>query len=101
MWSGSFRTPELLREAMRASNDWAKETLMDHSPRLIPTAQVSTMDIDDAVAEDSHRPSGSFSVRGTSSARRLGSRERHRSSGSRKCESPELAHSFGAVMSRY
>jgi predicted TIM-barrel fold metal-dependent hydrolase len=51
MWSGSFRTPELLREAMRASNDWAKETLMDYSPRLIPTAQVSTMDIDDAVAE--------------------------------------------------
>lgn len=51
MWCGSFRTPELLREAMRASNDWAKETLMDGSPRLIPTAQVSTMDIDDAVAE--------------------------------------------------
>ncbi|MCV7443583.1 amidohydrolase family protein [Mycobacterium paraense] len=51
MWCGSFRTPELLREALRASNDWAKETLMDRSPRLIPTAQVSTMDIDDAVAE--------------------------------------------------
>jgi predicted TIM-barrel fold metal-dependent hydrolase len=51
MWSGSFRTPELLREAMRASNDWAKETIMDHSPRLIPTAQVSTLDIDDAVDE--------------------------------------------------
>lgn len=51
MWCGSFRTPEVLREALRASNDWAKETLMDRSPRLIPTAQVSTMDIDDAVAE--------------------------------------------------
>ncbi|WP_375485969.1 amidohydrolase family protein [uncultured Mycobacterium sp.] len=51
MWSSSFRTPELLREAMRASNDWAKETLMDYSPRLIPTAQVSTLDIDDAVEE--------------------------------------------------
>ncbi len=51
MWSSSFRTPELLREAMRASNDWAKETLMDYSPRLIPTAQVSTLDIDDAVGE--------------------------------------------------
>ncbi|ORW51682.1 amidohydrolase [Mycobacterium paraense] len=51
MWCGSFRTPELLREALRASNDWTKETLMDRSPRLIPTAQVSTMDIDDAVAE--------------------------------------------------
>jgi predicted TIM-barrel fold metal-dependent hydrolase len=51
MWAGSFRTPELLREAMRASNDWAKETIMDHSPRLLPTAQVSTLDIDDAVDE--------------------------------------------------
>lgn len=51
MWCGSFRTPELLREAMRASNDWSKETIMDYSPRLIPTAQVSTLDIDDAVSE--------------------------------------------------
>ena len=51
MWSGSFRTPELLQETMRASNDWAKETIMDHSPRLIPTAQVSTLDIEDAVNE--------------------------------------------------
>jgi predicted TIM-barrel fold metal-dependent hydrolase len=51
MWAGSFRTPELLREAMRASNDWSKDTIMDHSPRLIPTAQVSTLDIDDAVEE--------------------------------------------------
>jgi predicted TIM-barrel fold metal-dependent hydrolase len=51
MWSSSFRTAELLREAMRASNDWAKETLMDFSPRLIPTAQVSTLNIDDAVDE--------------------------------------------------
>ncbi|OIN81903.1 amidohydrolase family protein [Mycobacterium malmoense] len=51
MWSGSFRTPELLRAAMRASNDWSKEAIMDYSPRLIPTAQVSTLDIDDAVDE--------------------------------------------------
>ena len=51
MWSSSFRTPELLREAMRASNDWAKETIGDYSARLIPTAQVSTLDVDDAVDE--------------------------------------------------
>lgn len=51
MWSSAFRTPELLREAMRASNDWAKETIRDYSPRLLPTAQVSTLDIDDAVTE--------------------------------------------------
>jgi predicted TIM-barrel fold metal-dependent hydrolase len=51
MWASSFRTPEVLREAMRASNDWARETILDYSPRLIPTAQVSTLDIGDAVAE--------------------------------------------------
>ncbi|WP_343602811.1 amidohydrolase family protein [Mycobacterium sp.] len=51
MWSSSFRTPELLREAMRASNDWAKQTILDFSPRLIPTAQVSTLDVGDAVGE--------------------------------------------------
>lgn len=51
MWSSSFRTPEVLREALRVSNDWAKETIMDYSPRLIPTAQVSTLSIEDACAE--------------------------------------------------
>lgn len=51
MWASSFRTPELLRAALRVSNDWAKETIMDYSPRFIPTAQVSTLDIDDAVGE--------------------------------------------------
>lgn len=51
MWASSFRTPEVLREAMRASNDWSVETLMSYSPRLIPTAQVSTLDIEDAVKE--------------------------------------------------
>ncbi|HWY00451.1 MAG TPA: amidohydrolase, partial [Mycobacterium sp.] len=28
MWAGSFRTPELMRATMQASNDWAKETIM-------------------------------------------------------------------------
>lgn len=51
MWSSSFRTPKVLREALRVSNDWAKETIMDYSPRLIPTAQVSTLDIQDACDE--------------------------------------------------
>ncbi|MBH0118418.1 amidohydrolase family protein [Rhodococcus sp. CX] len=51
MWSASFRTPEVLREALRVSNDWAKETILDYSPRLIPTGQVSTMSIEDACAE--------------------------------------------------
>ncbi|ARE37820.1 amidohydrolase (plasmid) [Rhodococcus sp. BH4] len=51
MWASSFRTPEVLRGAMRASNDWAVETLMAASPRLLPTAQVSTLSIEDACAE--------------------------------------------------
>jgi predicted TIM-barrel fold metal-dependent hydrolase len=51
MWSSSFRTPEVLREAMRASNDFAHEVLISHSKRLLPTAQVSTLSIEDAVDE--------------------------------------------------
>jgi predicted TIM-barrel fold metal-dependent hydrolase len=51
MWSSSFRTPEVLREALRVSNDWAWETIEGHSPRLKATAQVSTLVIEDAVAE--------------------------------------------------
>src|ERR1700758_1568295 len=51
MWSGSFRTPELMQATIRASNDWAKEAMMGPSPRLIPPAPVSTLDIEDAVDE--------------------------------------------------
>lgn len=51
MWNSSFRTPEVLREALRVSNDWAWETIERASPRLVATAQVSTLDIGDAVAE--------------------------------------------------
>ncbi|MFZ2175036.1 MAG: amidohydrolase family protein [Rhodococcus sp. (in: high G+C Gram-positive bacteria)] len=51
MWASSFRTPEVLREAVRVSNDWSVDTLLSASPRFIATAQVSTLSIDDAVAE--------------------------------------------------
>ena len=51
MWSSSFRTPEVLREALRVSNDWAYETIEKFSPRLVTAGQVSTLDIDDAVTE--------------------------------------------------
>ena len=51
MWSSSFRTPEVLREALRVSNDWAWETIEKAEPRLVATAQVSTLDVDDAVTE--------------------------------------------------
>ncbi|HEY3016261.1 MAG TPA: amidohydrolase family protein [Nocardioides sp.] len=51
MWSSSFRTPEVLREALRVSNDWAYETLEKASPRFVTAGQVSTLDVGDAVAE--------------------------------------------------
>ena len=51
MWSSSFRTPEALREALRISNDWAWDTIDQASPRLVATAQVSTLDISDAMQE--------------------------------------------------
>ena len=51
LWSSSFRTPEVLREALRVSNDWAYENLEKASPRLVAAGQVSTLDIGDAVAE--------------------------------------------------
>ena len=51
MWSSSFRTPEVLREALRVSNDWAYESMDKAQPRLVSTAQVSTLDVGDAVAE--------------------------------------------------
>jgi predicted TIM-barrel fold metal-dependent hydrolase len=51
MWSSSFRTPEVLREALKVSNDWAIDAIMKVSPRLVPTAQVSTLEIQDAVDE--------------------------------------------------
>lgn len=51
MWSSSFRTPEVLREALRVSNDWAWDTIDKPQPRLVATAQVSTLDVTDAVHE--------------------------------------------------
>lgn len=51
LWSSSFRTPEVLREALRVSNDWAYESLEKFSPRLVTAGQVSTLDIGDAVTE--------------------------------------------------
>ncbi|MGD1241599.1 amidohydrolase family protein [Mycobacterium seoulense] len=51
MWASSFRTPELLKACMRASNEWALEEIVAVSPRYVVTAQVSTLVVDDAVDE--------------------------------------------------
>jgi predicted TIM-barrel fold metal-dependent hydrolase len=51
MWNASFRTREALRAAIEVSNNWAKSEIMSVSPRLVPTAQVSLLSIEDAIAE--------------------------------------------------
>ncbi|MET0143602.1 MAG: amidohydrolase family protein [Ilumatobacteraceae bacterium] len=51
MWNASFQTRAALKAAIQVSNDWAKSEIMSVSPRLIPTAQVSMLSIDDAVEE--------------------------------------------------
>jgi predicted TIM-barrel fold metal-dependent hydrolase len=51
MWSSSFRTPELLKACMRASNEWALEEIVAVSDRYVVTAQVSTLRVEDAVSE--------------------------------------------------
>jgi predicted TIM-barrel fold metal-dependent hydrolase len=51
LWNASFTTREALKAAIEVSNDWSKSEIMDRSPRYIPTAQVSMLSIDDAIAE--------------------------------------------------
>jgi predicted TIM-barrel fold metal-dependent hydrolase len=51
MWASSFRTPELLKACMRASNEWALEEIAAVSPRYVVTAQVSTLVVEDAIEE--------------------------------------------------
>src|SRR3982074_2967119 len=51
MWGSTFRTPELLKACMRASNEWALEDIVAVSPRYVVTAQVSTLAVDDAVSD--------------------------------------------------
>src|SRR5262249_41950138 len=51
MWSSTFRTPELLKACMRASNEWALEEVASVSDRYVVTAQVSTLNVGDAVSE--------------------------------------------------
>ncbi|TQM11229.1 amidohydrolase family protein [Pseudonocardia kunmingensis] len=51
IWASSIKSRELMASGVAALNDWAKEYIMDASPRLLPTASVSLLDVDDAVAE--------------------------------------------------
>jgi predicted TIM-barrel fold metal-dependent hydrolase len=51
MWASTFRTPELLAACMRVSNEWALEEIASVSDRYVVTAQVSTLQVEDAVSE--------------------------------------------------
>ena len=51
MWASTFRTPELLKACMRASNEWALEEICAVSTRYVVTAQVSTLIVEDAIEE--------------------------------------------------
>jgi predicted TIM-barrel fold metal-dependent hydrolase len=51
MWASTLRTPELLRACMRVSNEWALEDIVAVSPRYVVTAQISTLNVADAVEE--------------------------------------------------
>ena len=51
LWNASFTTREALKAAITVSNDWCKSEIMSISSRLVPTAQVSMLSVDDAVGE--------------------------------------------------
>jgi len=51
LWNGMIRDPRLAREAARVANDWAIAEIQSVSPRLLPTAEISLLSMDDAAAE--------------------------------------------------
>lgn len=51
LWLGLVRDRELYREGVRVMNDWVASEVLAASPRLVATAQVPILDIEDAVAE--------------------------------------------------
>lgn len=51
LWQFMIRDPRLAREGVRVQNDWTASEIAAVSPRLVPTAGVSLLDVDDAVAE--------------------------------------------------
>jgi hypothetical protein len=51
MWNASIKDPGLLREGIRAANDWALSEIQDASPRFVVAAQLPLRIVDDAVVE--------------------------------------------------
>jgi predicted TIM-barrel fold metal-dependent hydrolase len=50
IWAFNIRTPEVVREGARVTNDWAIE-FQRHSPRFVCAASIPLLDVDDTVAE--------------------------------------------------
>ena len=51
LWTGLITDPHLYREGVRVFNDWLKETFLDVTDRCVPAAEISTVSVEDAVAE--------------------------------------------------
>ena len=51
MWNASIKDPGLVREGVRAANDWALTEIQDASPRFVVAAQLPIRVVDDAVHE--------------------------------------------------
>jgi predicted TIM-barrel fold metal-dependent hydrolase len=52
LWASEIKDPELLREGCKAINDWALEEVQGVAPsRLVATAMLPLLEVDDAVAE--------------------------------------------------
>lgn len=51
LWNGMIKDPVLYREGVKVLNDWLYETIVRVTPRLVPAAEISTLSVDDAVAE--------------------------------------------------
>jgi predicted TIM-barrel fold metal-dependent hydrolase len=51
LWTGLIKDPILYREGVKVANDWLKETFLDVTDRCVPVAEISTVSVEDAVAE--------------------------------------------------
>jgi predicted TIM-barrel fold metal-dependent hydrolase len=51
LWTGLIKDPVLYREGVKVLNDWLKETFLDVTDRCVPAAEISTLSVEDAVAE--------------------------------------------------
>ena len=51
LWQFMIRDASLAREGVKVQNDWTSSEIAGVSPRMVPTAGISLLDVDDAVAE--------------------------------------------------